>query len=154
MDHRGPYSPIFARVSYHVEHYPCLSGLVKVQPVPADKIVKHVRCENPVRFRFDVVTGDIVFLLPVHRVVDALLRVVVSIGKVLQNEKRGGGAALAQVDLDSVRLPRTIFLLRNDKVKCIAPDNAFTCQTLPDLFRLFDNQCGLYAGSAGKVAPM
>ena len=82
-----------------------LPDLAEMQTSPNDQIEKIVRRESAIVRRFDVIAGDEMFLLSVRREERRLFGVIGSTGQELQSEKRMGGAAFAQVDLDRVSFP-------------------------------------------------
>src|SRR6476646_2723905 len=84
-----------AQGAHHVKHYACLAGLIEMQVVPHDNVEQVVRSKSPIARRLDVVAGYEEFLLTIRSCEDASLRVVSSIGKKLQSQKRMSGAAFS-----------------------------------------------------------
>ena len=84
-----------AQGAHHVKHHACLAGLAKMQVVPHDNIEQVVRSKSPIARRFDVVAGHKEFLLTIRSREDPSLRIVGSIGKKLQSQKRMSGAAFS-----------------------------------------------------------
>ena len=100
-----PCSSQFTESAHHVKHDACLTRLTEVQVVPHDNVEKVVRRQCAVRRRLDVVAGDKELLPPIWGREDRSFRVVLSVGKKLQGQKRMSGPAFSQVNLDGVRLP-------------------------------------------------
>ena len=81
--------------AHHVKHHACLAELAKMQVVPHDNIEQVVRSKSPIARRLDVIAGHKEFLLTIRSREDAGLRIVSSIGKKLQSQKRMSGAAFS-----------------------------------------------------------
>src|SRR4030095_12512230 len=80
--------PQLAQGAHHVKHHACLAGLIEMQFVPHDNVEQVVWSKSPVARRFDVIAGYEKFLLTIRSREDASLRIVSSIGKKLQSQKR------------------------------------------------------------------
>ena len=81
--------------AHHVKHHACLAELAKMQVVPHDNIEQVVRSKSPIARRLDVIAGHEKFLPTIRSREDASLRIVSSIGKKLQSQKRMSGAAFS-----------------------------------------------------------
>src|SRR6478752_9887376 len=84
-----------AQGAHHVKHHACLAELAKMQVMPHDNIEQVVRSKSPIARRLDVIAGYKELLLTIRSGEDASLRVVSSIGKKLQSQKRMCGAAFS-----------------------------------------------------------
>src|SRR6476620_2805031 len=82
-----------AQGTHHVKHHSCLAGLIEMQVVPHHDVEQVVRSKSSIAGRFDMVAGYKEFLLTIRSCEDASLRIVSSIGKKLQSQKRMSGAA-------------------------------------------------------------
>src|SRR5882762_3951178 len=81
--------------THHVKHHTCLASLIEVQVVPHDNVEQVVRSKSPIARRLDVIAGYEKFLLSIRIREDASLRIVSSIGKKLQSQKRMSGTAFS-----------------------------------------------------------
>ena len=125
VPHGGqPEAPALAERAHHVEDDAGLARLVEVQAVAHHDVEQVVGRERAVRGDLDVVAGDEVLLLAAGAVNSAGLRVVGAVGEELQREERVRRAALAQVDLDRVRLPLAVRVPDGDEVEREAADHA------------------------------
>ena len=84
-----------AQGAHHVKHYACLAELAKMQVVPHDNIEQVVRSKSPIARRLDVIAGYEKFPLTIRSGENASLRIVSSISKKLQSQKRMSGAAFS-----------------------------------------------------------
>jgi hypothetical protein len=84
-----------AQGAHHVKNHACLAELAKMQVMPHDNIEQVVRSKSPIARRLDVIAGYKELLLTIPSGEDASLRVVSSIGKKLQSQKRMCGAAFS-----------------------------------------------------------
>jgi hypothetical protein len=84
-----------AQGAHHVKHHACLAGLIEMQVVPHDNVEKVVRSKSPIARRLDVIAGYKKLLLTIGSREDTGLRIVSSIGKKLQSQKRMSGAAFS-----------------------------------------------------------
>src|SRR6266550_6606226 len=115
--------------THHVKHHACLASLIEMQVVPHDNVEQVVRSKSPIAGRLDVIAGYEKFLLTIRSREDASLRIVSSIGKKLQSQKRMSGTAFSQVNLNRVRLPFSIFRAHHHKIQSKAADNTFFGET-------------------------
>src|SRR6478672_3341885 len=88
-------SPQLAQGAHHVKHHACLASLIEMQVVPHDNVEQVVRSKSPIARRLDVIAGYEKFLLTIWSREDSSLRIVSSIGKKLQSQKRMSGAAFS-----------------------------------------------------------
>ena len=84
-----------AQGAHHVKHHACLAELAKMQVVPHDNIEQVVRSKSPIARRLNVIAGYKELLLTIRSREDPSLRIVSSIGKKLQSQKRMSGAAFS-----------------------------------------------------------
>src|SRR5207245_11085430 len=82
-----------------------------------------------------MVTGDKKLLPPIRRCEERGFRVVGSVGKKLQGQKRMRGAALSQINLDGIRLPFSVRAYHH-KIQREPPDDSFFLDTPADLHTL------------------
>ena len=111
----------------------CLTRLTEVQVVPHDNVEKVVRGQCAVRWRLDVVAGDKELLPPIWGREDRSFRVVLSVGKKLQGQKRMSGPAFSQVNLDGIRFPFSISARTTTKSKAKRPITPSFARRLPTL---------------------
>src|SRR6476660_8319997 len=81
--------------AHHVTHHACLAELAKMQVVPHDNIEQVVRSKSPIARRLNMIACYKELLLTIRSREDPSLRIVGSIGKKLQSQKRMSGAAFS-----------------------------------------------------------
>ena len=89
--------------------------------------------------RLQVVGGDVVFGLPARRPEFVRSGIVAPVREGLERQERIGGASIAQVDLNGVRLPLPRWALRDDEVDPVASDDLLAGEAGADLERLGNN---------------
>src|SRR5438874_10670995 len=108
-----------------MEHDACLSRLTEVQAVPHNDIEKIVRRQSTITWRFNVIARNKKLLLSVGSSKDCRLRIVSTVGKKLQSQKRMSRPAFSQIDLDGVWLALSV-RAHHDQIQSEASDNSFS----------------------------
>jgi hypothetical protein len=85
----------FAQRAHHVKHHACLAGLIEMQVMPHNDVEQIVWSKSPIARRLDVIAGHKEFLLTIRSREDPSLRIISSIGKKLESQKRMSGAAFS-----------------------------------------------------------
>src|SRR5206468_11409184 len=119
----------------HGENVASLSRYTEVQAMTHNYIKKIVRRQSTITWRFNVIARNKKLLLSVGSSKDCRLRIVSTVSKKLQSQKRMSRPAFSQIDLDGVWLPLSV-RAHHDKIQSEASDNSFSRETTANLCRL------------------